>query len=261
MRPGDKLVRPGNKLVYRAVLWDKDGTLVDSLGSWVRLERELALLLGEWVGLSPTQRPLAAEQVLTALGVVEGRPTAQGLLASGTPETILTAFYTTFNRWTKLPELTEFMVQARQFLEPLVQHHTPDAFPGLPEIVRHLAQGGILQGVGTSDSVAGAERELGALGLLPFFTVLIGSDHLSGSDQVRPKPHPDTVFRFARLSSIPVEQLLVIGDTPADEEMALTSGADFWGVLWGTSSREDFRPTTRVLTDPTPLKSLTTLNS
>ncbi|NNM53973.1 MAG: HAD family hydrolase, partial [Spirochaetales bacterium] len=37
--------------MFRAILWDKDGTLVDSYGYWVSLERELALRLAESAGV------------------------------------------------------------------------------------------------------------------------------------------------------------------------------------------------------------------
>ena len=241
---------PGAKLLFRAVLWDKDGTLVDSYGFWVNLERELALRLAESAGVAADARPLVADEVLTALGVKEGRVSPHGLLASGTPQAILTAFYTTLSSWATLPELSVFLAEARLALTPLLSRGSPPAFVGVPPIVKHLARQGFVQGVGTADSEAGARRDLEALGLLPYFAAIVGSDH------VRPKPHPDTVLSFARQVQLPPEQILVVGDSPGDEAMARAAGAGFWGVLWGASRREDFADDTRVLKDPSPLAAL-----
>ncbi|NNM54244.1 MAG: HAD family hydrolase, partial [Spirochaetales bacterium] len=201
-------------------------------------------------GVAAEQRHLVAEQVLTALGVKDGRVSPRGLLASGTPQAILTAFYTTLGFWAPLPELSVFLAEASLALSPLLSRGSPPAFSGLPAIVKQLAHHGFLQGVGTADSEAGARRDLEALGLLPYFAAIVGSDH------VRPKPHPDTVLSFARQVKLPVEQILVIGDSPADEAMARAAGSGFWGVLWGASRREDFADDTPVLTDPSALAAL-----
>src|SRR6185437_11882955 len=63
-------------------------------------------------------------------------------------------------------------------------------------------------------------------------------EHLvSGTDVVRPKPDPEGVFQAAQALGVPVENILLAGDSPADVQAGRAAGARTAAVLWAA-----FRP-------------------
>lgn len=207
--------------MIRAVLFDKDGTLVDSFGPWLDREYELCRHLE------------ADDSLLGAIGVHGRQIDPHGLLASGTVEAILGALYEGVGR----PGPRDaFFARCQAFLARREAEAPirPGAFPGVPGLVEALRSRGCPLGVATSDSADATFDQLAALGWAEAFSVV-----LTGDRCLRPKPDPWMVAEFSRLTGVPPDQVAVVGDTPADRAMALGAGARFYGVLTGTGRRED----------------------
>ena len=218
---------------WRGLLWDKDGTLLDTFSFWVELERRLAAAL---TGRFPEENPRSeyAERVLRGLGVDgSGRVDARGALAGGTERDILDVFYQT-HRGPK-PGRPDFERAARLELKGLLKTPPePRLIPGIAAALEHARARGLAQGVATADTRLNAERDLRMAGLAGFF------GFLASSDSARVKPHPWPVEAFAEWAGIAAAEVLVIGDTPVDQAMAEAAGADFAAVLWGTGRARDF---------------------
>jgi len=58
------------------------------------------------------------------------------------------------------------------------------------------------------------------------------------SKEVRRKPSPDSVFAAAKQMNVPVERCVYIGDTEVDIETAKNAGMDCIAVTWGFRSPE-----------------------
>ena len=85
--------------------------------------------------------------------------------------------------------------------------------------------------VATGKSQRGAERVVRHFGFSGRFEVVLGGDAVA-----RPKPNPDLLHAIMEASG--TEDLVMVGDTTYDLEMAHAAGVDAIGVAWGHHSVE-----------------------
>ena len=88
--------------------------------------------------------------------------------------------------------------------------------------------------VATGKSQRGAERSVNRHGLGKRFEIILGSDSVP-----RPKPNPDLLT--AVMEATGTEDLVMIGDTTYDLEMARAAGVKAIGVSWGHHSAQRLR--------------------
>ena len=89
--------------------------------------------------------------------------------------------------------------------------------------------------VATGKSQRGADRAVLQHGLADRFEVVLG-----GNSVPRPKPNPDLLHEIMRRTG--TRELLMIGDTTYDLEMARAAGVPAIGVAWGHHTVERLRP-------------------
>jgi phosphoglycolate phosphatase len=90
--------------------------------------------------------------------------------------------------------------------------------------------------VATGKSQRGAERVVNQLGLGDRFEIVLGGDSVP-----RPKPNPDLLHAIMTATATGKEDLVMIGDTTYDLEMAHAAGVKAIGVTWGHHSVERLR--------------------
>ena len=103
--------------------------------------------------------------------------------------------------------------------------------------------------VATGKSQSGAERAVARHGLTERFDVILG-----GNSVPNPKPHPDMLH--ALMQQTGETELVMIGDTTFDLEMARSAGALPIGVSWGHHSVDRLRPFGQVVHSPAELEAL-----
>ena len=91
---------------------------------------------------------------------------------------------------------------------------------------------GLLQATVTGKRAADCERILGGLRIKTEIEVYLGGDSVT-----RHKPAPDLAQLAAERLGVAPEQAVVIGDVPADIEMARAAGMRSLQVAWGFSRR------------------------
>ncbi|AEJ18341.1 HAD family hydrolase [Gracilinema caldarium] len=234
-------------LASKAVLWDKDGTLLDTFGSWVAVERKLAKAIATEFGFSYFMEQDYIQRVLVRLGVKpDGSVASHGPLASGTSEAIINEFYIAFCEMDSFISVKKqrFFDLAKSKLSAILEHDPIIPIPaqGSQEILNFFKKLGLYQGLATSDSLVNTKRDMATVGFLDYFTFIATSDTVE-----MPKPHPYSVYAFANSCNITPAEILVIGDTPADEAMAIAAGASFVAVLSGTGTVQDFSPKTHMI--------------
>ena len=118
--------------------------------------------------------------------------------------------------------------------------HAPDPvglarpLTDLGALFARLHGGGRRVAIATSDDRAPTERTLDALGLAGTFDALVCAD-----DGVAVKPAPDMVDLLCARLGVEPGRTAVVGDAPADLEMARAAGAGLViGVLTGVGDRE-----------------------
>jgi pyrophosphatase PpaX len=134
-------------------------------------------------------------------------------------------------------------------------HHDElvSVFPGVRESLEALARAGRRLGVVTSKARTGALRGLAHTGLESFFDVVVAAN-----DAPRPKPAPDPVL--AALATLGVEpaRATTVGDALPDLQAGRAAGTRTVAVLWGACDRSTLEAATPdlFLDDPRALGTL-----
>jgi AHBA synthesis associated protein len=107
--------------------------------------------------------------------------------------------------------------------------HRPRPFPGVVATLRRL-RARFQLGLVTSGSRSRVEADLERCGIVSFLAVIVTAD-----DVKKPKPAPEGLHTALRSLGIPARQALYVGDTEPDYEFARAAGVEFVGVASGFS--------------------------
>ncbi len=106
-------------------------------------------------------------------------------------------------------------------------------YDGIAELVKALHGAGATLGVATGKSRMGLNRVLADHNLTPYFATL------QTADDAASKPNPEMLHRCARETGLPLQSIIMIGDTSFDMHMARAAGARAIGVTWGYHSVDE----------------------
>ncbi|GGA41482.1 HAD family hydrolase [Paenibacillus physcomitrellae] len=215
----------GREIPFKGILFDKDGTLLDFLslwGAWALEVTELMVKRVEKAGSNLTVDPRKLlGLILDPDGLVAGYdPT--GPVAMATEEQtvgVLTwQLYTAGVPWNEaLRQVKELLSEAMQKVK---SERNARPMPGLNELLEQCRQLGIPLGVVTADRTSEAREHLRWMNLEGYFGTIVGTDRV-----VQGKPAPDMVFLACTELGLLPEEVLVIGDSNGDMQMAKASGA------------------------------------
>lgn len=214
--------------VIRAVLFDKDGTLIDFRATWLPAYEAIVRRLVD----SDEQ---AADRLLAAGGYdrASGRIDPASVLAAGTNVEIAAL-------WGGLIGHDDIAALATRVNLEFMQHAESSLVPvtDLPALFRGLRERGLRLGVATNDSEAALRAQIQRLRIGALIDFCCGYDSGHGA-----KPGPGMVEAFARSVELPVAAIAVVGDSLHDLDMARAAGAGLTiGVLTGASPRETLAP-------------------
>ncbi len=230
-------------MAIKGILFDKDGTLLDYVATWMPLNHKAALAAaGGDQGL--------ADRLLAAGGydAAAERVRAGSLLAAGTNREIAAC-------WAELLPGCDLDDLARLVEQTFTEggRHSATPVAELAPLLARLRARDLRLGVATSDSEAGAHATLAHFGVIELLDFLAGYD--SG---YAPKPSPNLVDGFCRATGLEAAEVSVVGDNLHDLEMGRAAGAGLVvGVLTGTSEHGDLAPfADRVLESIVELEAL-----
>lgn len=183
----------------RAVLFDWDGTLVDSAEASYRCYL----------------------RVFQALGIPFDRERFAATYSPNWHHTYL-ALGLARERWGEADALWReaYATQASSLVA------------GAFEALQRLHAGGLLQAVVTSGERDRVSRELRSLGVASFFAVTV-----FGEDAHRRKPDPEALLLGLERLGIAAERAAYVGDSPQDMEMARAAGVYAVGIPGGFPNR------------------------
>lgn len=190
---------------YRTILFDLDGTIIDSVG----------LILDSY-------RHTAAVHGLPA------RTEADWLRGLGTP------LRTQFAAYAESAEHMEALIATYREYNLANHDARVRAYPGMVEAIRSLHAAGRRLGVVTSKNRHGTLRGLRLVGLEDAFEVLVCADEV-----VNPKPHPEPVEKALDLLGAGPRDSVFVGDSPHDMHSGRGAGVATAAVLWGPFTRDD----------------------
>lgn len=176
-----------------AVLFDLDGTLVDTEPLWLSGQRHLVQQHGtKW-------DPRVADEVV-GVGLLEGAE--------------LLARYTGI-RW-EPAAIVEYLVD---YVRTGMAQRDPQWFPGVPTLFDLLQRLEVPAAIVTSSYRSLAEVVVGAAPTGMFSTVV------SGDEVTNAKPHPEPYLIAATELAVPIHGCLVVEDSPPGVASGLASGA------------------------------------
>ncbi len=185
-----------------AVLFDLDGTLVDSLPLIFRTYR----------------------QVFDEMGIPWNENSLEKMI--GLPLKDIGRYFTGKEE-SRFEELYQFYY-----------HHDLDRYtrlyPGTMAILSNLEKRKIKLGIVTSKGKPGTTRTAAFTGLDRFMDVIITAHDVS-----RHKPDPEPLLHAVQLLGAHVSRTIYIGDSSFDILTGRNAGARTLGVTWGLASREE----------------------
>lgn len=218
-------------MAIRGILFDKDGTLLDFFETWIPAYRVTVAMAADFAG-----DPALADRMLRATGFDpdSGNLDPLSLLAGGTTAQICDA-------WAEeagIVERDRFAQLVHKAMDDYAAHSPVPVGAGLDTLFERLAGRGFALGIATMDSEIVAKVTAQTLGLAPWLTFLAGYDSGHGA-----KPQPGMVQGFCAAANLAPAEVMVIGDTDRDMEMARAAGAGLAiGVLTGATPRAGLAP-------------------
>jgi len=189
---------------FHAVLFDFDGTLVDSFAGITASTNHVR----QHYGLPPMTE--AEIRVYVGLG---------------------------------LPNLMETVVPVAPLEEAIALYraHHPSVMisgtrllPGVSETLRALHDRGVLLAICSNKAVVFTRELVSALGIGPWFSAILGPDDVAG----RPKPDPAMLIEAIQRLGVPREQTVYVGDMAVDVHAGKAAGLEVWLVEGGAVGRE-----------------------
>jgi len=192
-------------MLYRAAIFDWDGTLVDSVD---HIAESLQLASRE---LSFPERSLDDMRNIVGLGMIEA---LQKLYPGITEQEILTLRKAYGNHF--------FSRETRP------EH----VFDGAFDMLGTLQSGGSKLAVATGKSRPGLDRGLQSSGIGHYFELT------RCADETASKPDPTMLKEIMTAWRMDAEKAVMVGDTVYDLEMAYRIGMPAIGVTWGAHDRK-----------------------
>lgn len=189
----------------RAVVFDLDGTLIDSVPDIAAAVNRMLADLG------PARLSDAAVERLIGNGaraLMEGVFAELGVAAD--------------------ERLLERALQSYVAFYEAAPAVKTKLFPHVRQDLRMLGEGGLRLGICTNKTHHLAQRVLRELGLERRFEVVLGADAVSNR-----KPHPGHLLAVISAMRLEASEVLYVGDTGIDQRCARAAGVRFCAVDWG----------------------------
>ena len=192
----------------RAVLFDMDGTLLDTAPDFIAVAQAMRLARG--------LNPVPDQQI-------------RDVVSGGARAMVLSAFDVD-------PMSGEFETLRLEFLERYQSHCAVYSrlYDGMEQLLKDIEQAKLIWGVVTNKPLRFAEPIMQQLGLASRSSVLVCPDHVS-----RSKPDPEPMLLACRKLQLDPSTVLFVGDDLRDIESGRAAGSKTAAVRYGYIHPDD----------------------
>lgn len=210
----------------KAIIFDKDGTLIEYNSLWPDATRKMVPLFRSKFAV---QASISNDEILSRLGLNAGGVVDSSAIASGTTEEIAHVLEAV---------LTEVDAAVLPFVRNYFSHYTIrhqseiHAIGDVRGLFNLLKEQGYTLGIVTSDDHESTVFTLKYLQL----THLV--DFVSTGDRYAAKPAAESIHAFSAAFDVPTDRILFVGDSITDMEFAKACRKGI-GVLSGVGIKTD----------------------
>lgn len=217
-----------------AIIFDKDGTLIDFDAFWVAVSAKAL----QDVLKTLHREDISVEEILSALGVRDGITDIDGVLCKGT--------------YKQIGEIVHKILKEKNFDLPCaeIEKLVIDAYnryvgageikptcPDLKEVLTWLKQRNIKLAVITTDNDFITLQCLKKLGVEELFDKIYTDDGNTPT-----KPNPYCALDFCKICDVNKERVLMVGDTLTDMNFAKNAGITAIGLAKSNRNKEMLAP-------------------
>lgn len=220
---------PGRRFDVDAVVFDKDGTLIDLHASW----GPPALTWLEAVGGGDDRmRDVLADRL--GFDLPNGRLVPDGVFAAGTLAQIGSETLAALRGqgWDDA-RVRATISRAREAVAVAIESTPPVTLADLPALFGELAAVGVGRAVLTSDDREPTLDFLRRAGVGHLVDTVVGGDEVAN-----PKPHPEGLALVMAALAVRPDRVLMVGDSLADHRAARAAGTWFVAVGVGSAAAE-----------------------
>jgi phosphoglycolate phosphatase len=197
-----------NERKIRAVMFDLDGTLLDTAPDFIAVVNAL---------LQENERDELPHDIIRAC------------VSNGSKAMVMMAF--------AIEETHEnFQPLRARLLELYTQHIAvfTKPFPGIQDLLNKLAEHNIPWGIATNKPAAYTVPLMEQLSMQPAPAIVLCPDHVQDS-----KPHPESLFLAAKELGCTAEDIIYVGDHQRDIECGRRAGSITIAAAYGYVGKED----------------------
>lgn len=250
MRPSGKET---NMMRADAVIFDKDGTLIDFDAFWVTVSVKAIEDMLSTFG----RQEVPMEEILEAFGVHNGVTDMNGILCKGTYEQMGQSVYDILKRYgceasceASCEEVTRVLIEA--YNQNADAGDVKPTCPNLAQVLKQLKDQNKKLAVVTTDNMQITRKCLEKLGVLELFDKIYTDD-----GDVPTKPDPYCVYDFCEFAHVEKDRVVMVGDTMTDMRFAKNAGIAVVGIAKCEGNKEVLAPhADAVIPDPSHLLDL-----
>lgn len=229
----------GKQIKAEAVIFDKDGTLIEFDAFWV----SLSLAAMKAVLQQLNQNEMLLGEILEAFGVHNGETDINSVLCKGTYAQMAEIIHTILEHHGCTISLKELENKVREAYNIHTQAGEVKATcTNLREVLQTLKNKGKKIAVITTDNKQVTLFCLEKLGIADLFDKIYTDD-----GDIPAKPHPDSAFDFCKTFDICQENIVMVGDTMTDILFAHNSGIGMVAVAKSEKNKQILSKETEIV--------------